>query len=120
MIDYKQISMTDVAFELMTKKKSSQDFDRLWKEVREIKGFTNEESVELKSLFYTNITLDGRFITLGENVWDLRSRHKFEDVHIDMNEIYADVEEVDEDDDSEDSFFEDDEKDADSDEEEED
>ena len=26
--------------------------------------------------YYTNITLDGRFITIGENNWDLRSRHK--------------------------------------------
>ena len=47
------------------------------------------------SLFYTNITLDGRFITVGENAWDLRSRHKFSDVHIDMNDIYSDDEEDD-------------------------
>lgn len=40
---------------------------------------------EKESLFYTNITLDGRFITVGENNWDLRSRHKFDEVHIDMN-----------------------------------
>ena len=52
------------------------------------RSLSNEES-----LFYTNITLDGRFITVGENNWDLRSRHKFSDVHIDMNDIYADDEE---------------------------
>ena len=52
-----------------------------------------EEKNEKESLFYTNITLDGRFITVGENNWDLRSRHKFDEVHIDMNDIYTDEDE---------------------------
>ena len=32
--------------------------------------------------------LDGRFVTLGENEWDLRSRHTFDKVHIDMKDVY--------------------------------
>ena len=63
---------------------------------------------ENESLFYTNITLDGRFITVGENRWDLRSRHKFDEVHIDMNDIYADDEEDTSDDDGDDGLIEDD------------
>ena len=71
----------------------------MWQEVSEIKGFNEEEKEENESLFYTNITLDGRMITVGENHWDLRSRHKFSEVHIDMNDIYNDEEtEVDEED----------------------
>lgn len=93
MIDYRQSSMVDVAFDLMTKKKKPVDFYKLWQEVSEIKGFNQEDKDENESLFYTNITLDGRFITVGENNWDLRSRHTFSEVHIDMNDIYADEEE---------------------------
>lgn len=85
-------SMVDVAYELMSKKKKAIDFYKLWKEVSEVKGYSPEECEERESLFYTNITLDGRFITVGENAWDLRSRHKFEEVHIDMNDVYADEE----------------------------
>ena len=84
---YYNMSMVDVAYELMSKKKSAVNFYKLWEEVCQMKKFDKE------SLFYTNITLDGRFITVGENNWDLRSRHKFSDVHIDMNDIYADDEE---------------------------
>ncbi len=108
MIDYKQSSMVDVAFDLMKKKKKPADFYKLWQEVSEIKGFSEVEKDENKSLFYTNITLDGRFITTGENCWDLRSRHKFDEVHIDMNDIYADEEEAEEEIEEEDGLVEDD------------
>ena len=108
MIDYRQSSMVDVAFDLMTKKKKPVDFYKLWQEVSEIKGFDEERKGENESLFYTNITLDGRFITVGENRWDLRSRHKFDEVHIDMNDIYADDEDDSSEDDADDGLVEDD------------
>ena len=108
MVDYKQSSMVDVAYGLMTKKKKPVDFYKLWQEVSEIKGFDQNNQEENVSLFYTNITLDGRFITVGENRWDLRSRHKFDEVHIDMNDIYADDEEDTSDDDGDDGLIEDD------------
>ena len=63
---------------------------------------------ENESLFYTNITLDGRLITVGENHWDLRSRHKFDEVHIDMNDIYADEEEENPEEEEDDGLVEDD------------
>ena len=95
-MDMMYLSMVDVAFELMTKKKKEIEFAKLYQEVSEIKGFTPEEAEEKMSIFYTDITLDGRFITLGENRWDLRTRHKFESVHIDMNDIYAELDDEEE------------------------
>lgn len=86
-------SMVDVAFDLMSAKKRPMAFQKLYEEVTEVKGFEQEERDDKISLFYTNITLDGRFITVGENQWDLRSRHEFSAVHIDMNDIYAEDEE---------------------------
>ena len=91
---YYNMSMVDVAYELMTKKKTAVNFYKLWNEVCQMKKFDEEKRNEKESLFYTNITLDGRFITVGENNWDLRSRHTFSEVHIDMNDIYAEEEDV--------------------------
>ena len=85
-----RLSMVDVAYELMKKKRKAVHFQKLWQEVSEIKGFSLEQQEENASLFYTSITLDGRFITVGDNNWDLRSRHKFDDANIDMNAIYSD------------------------------
>ena len=89
-------------------KKKPVDFYKLWQEVSEIKGFSEADKDENESLFYTNITLDGRLITVGENHWDLRSRHKFDEVHIDMNDIYADEEEESPEEEADDGLVEDD------------
>ena len=97
-MDYSQISMVDLAYQIMKERTQPIDFYELWSIICEKKQFTEEEIDENESNFYTNITLDGRMITTGENRWDLRVRHKFEDVHIDMNDIYNEEEASDEDD----------------------
>ncbi len=89
-------SNLDVAFELVSKKKNPIEFKKLWNEVSQIQGMSTDEANEKVGKFYTQLSLDGRFITLGENTWDLRSRYTFDKVHIDMNEVYADEVEEDE------------------------
>ena len=97
-----QKSMRDIAHELLTKKKNPVLFDKLWKEVSEILGLSEEEALEKIGTFYTHITLDGRFVLLENNTWDLRVRHKFEEITIDMNDLYdeedSDVEIIDDED----------------------
>ena len=85
-MDMMYLSMVDIAYDLMTKKKKEVEFAKLFQEVSEIKGFTPEVAEEKMSTFYTDITLDGRFITLGENRWDLRERHAVEIVLDDEDE----------------------------------
>lgn len=86
-------SKTDIAYEIIKENKGGISFKTLWQEVGKINNFYQEELDERISYFYTDLTLDGRFITLGENIWDLRENHSFEKVHIDMNEIYSESEE---------------------------
>ena len=113
--------MVQKSNELVLKKKAPVEFNKLWQEVSQIQGFSEEEANAKIGKFYTNLSLDGRFITLGENTWDLRERYVFEKVHIDMNDVYRDVEEeVDEDLESEDDEEKDYDEDLDSDEETED
>ena len=37
--------------------------------------------------------MDGRFVNLGDNQWDLRTNQTYDKVHIDMNDVYSDIEE---------------------------
>ena len=107
-------SKTDIAYRLMLKKKKERNFYELWEDVKAelAKVAAPEELENIEddiSFFYTNLTLDGRFVCVGENKWNLRERVTFDKVHIDMNEIYAEEEEIiSEDEDSKDEFITDD------------
>ena len=91
-------SKTDIAYRLMLKKKKERNFYDLWEEVKaELAKVVDPEELENIdediSFFYTNLTLDGRFVNVGDNKWNLRERVTFDKVHIDMNDIYVEDEE---------------------------
>ena len=84
-------SMVEVGYELLLKKQSPQKFSKLWSETSEILGLDASEVENYISDFYTNLTLDERFVLLEDNTWDLRERQSFDKVHIDMNDIYSEI-----------------------------
>ena len=85
-------SLLDLAYDYVKESKGSVTFKSLWKAVSKAKGYDELTANEKVSQFYTTLLLDGRFVTLGENKWDLRSRHTFDKVHIDMKDVYNEVE----------------------------
>ena len=48
---YRDMSMVDVAFELMSKKKSAVNFFKLWEEVCQMKKFDEQQQADKESLF---------------------------------------------------------------------
>ena len=90
-------SLLDYAYDYVSGRSEQSKFEDIWAYCVKEAGLSEEEAKQKVSRFYTNLMLDGRFVTLGENEWDLRVRHKFEKVHIDMSEVYSDVEAADED-----------------------
>lgn len=89
-------SLLDYGFEVLSVKKDPIKFIDLFNEVIKAAGLEDLSDAEKKvrmSKFYTQLSLDGRFITLTDNNWDLRSRHVFEQVHLDMIDAYSDEDE---------------------------
>lgn len=86
-------SMVEVGYELLEKKQGPQSFSKFWNEVSEVLGLDSDESQKYISDFYTNLSLDERFVLLENNYWDLRQRQSFDRVHIDMNDVYSEIEE---------------------------
>ncbi len=82
--------MVDIAYDLMQRKKKEIDFPKLWTEVSQIKGLSQDQADELIADFYSDMSLDDRFVILKDNKWGLRSRYKFEDVVIDTDAIMVD------------------------------
>lgn len=89
-------SMTDVAYQCLSKRKKEIDFAKLWAEVSKQMSIPEEKLRKKKSQFYSELMLDSRFASLEGNKWDLRNRRKFDEVHIDTSEITMDDEDLDE------------------------
>lgn len=96
-------SLIEYAFECVNSSKDPIAFAEIWNYTKEQAGLSEEEAQNKVARFYTNLLLDGRFVMLGDNVWDLRVRHTFDKVHIDMKDVYTEVEADSVDDDAEES-----------------
>lgn len=91
--------MIDVAYDLMKTKRKAVVFIKLWQEVCQVMAFTKEQEEENIAQFYSDLSLDDRFVTVGGNKWDLKERHTYKEVVVDTEEII-----IDENDDESDEF----------------
>lgn len=89
-------SMTDVAFQCLSKRKREIEFIKLWQDVSKQMKFPEEKLKKKKSQFYSELMLDSRFASLEGNKWDLRNRRKFDEVHVDTSDIVMEDDEIDE------------------------
>lgn len=88
----KNKSMLESAFEAINKAPGAMAFTSIYAEVQKDLEMSEEEAASKIGEFYTDLTLDGRFVILTDNNWDLRSRHTYDKVHMDMNEVYSEIE----------------------------
>lgn len=90
-------SLVEYAFDVLSSRNEQVKFRVLFEEVAKLAGLDMADpSIKSKmSKLYTQLSLDGRFVTLTDNKWDLRANHKYEDVHIDMEDAYSDDYEAD-------------------------
>lgn len=85
-------SMIDVAYDLMSTKRKAVVFLKLWEEVCQIMAFTKQQEEDNIAQFYSDLSLDDRFVNVGENKWDLRERRTYHEVVVDTEEILIDEE----------------------------
>ncbi len=90
-------SLIELAYEFVSRSPKQVPFKEIWEYVKANCGLSEEDANKKVGQFFTNMMLDGRFVTLGENEWDLRERHTFDKVHIDMKDVYSDVQTSDDD-----------------------
>ncbi|QOY37265.1 DNA-directed RNA polymerase subunit delta [Anaerobacillus isosaccharinicus] len=76
--EIKEMSMVEIAFELMQDEKQPFVYGDLVKRVAEIKGMSENEVLDRIAYLYTDLNVDGRFICLGENRWGLRTWYPYE------------------------------------------
>ncbi len=70
--ELQEMSLIEIAFELLKEKKQPVSFKELMDEITELRGLTEDEVRARIAQFYTDLNIDGRFMTIGENRWGLR------------------------------------------------
>ncbi len=83
-------SMCNVAYDILKEVNEKVSFNALWETVCHKLGIEGEDKVNLISNFYTQLTLDGRFMVLEGNYWDLRANHTFDEFAEDSYDFYTD------------------------------
>jgi DNA-directed RNA polymerase subunit delta len=65
-------SMLELASLVLRDANKALEFNELYDKVSETKGFNKKEKEERIGQFYTEINVDGRFMTTGSNIWGLK------------------------------------------------
>ncbi|WP_319830096.1 DNA-directed RNA polymerase subunit delta [Bacillus solitudinis] len=112
--ELQELSMVEVAFSIMVEERKPFDYHELVKRVAEIRGMTKEQLNNRIAFLYTDLNIDGRFLTLGDNQWGLKSWYPLEQAEEEITapvkprkKVKADIDDLDDDFDDVDDEFED-------------
>ncbi|MEW6978928.1 DNA-directed RNA polymerase subunit delta [Bacillus pumilus] len=69
----KQMSLVELAYEIFRDSKTPITFSELIDEMIRLQGIQKSDLDDQLAQFYTDLNIDGRFISLGDQRWGLRS-----------------------------------------------
>ena len=78
--DKSELSMVEVAHAILAHHGEAMAFVDLTNEIQQYLGKSDEEIRERLAQFYTDLNVDGSFISLGDNTWGLRAWYPFESI----------------------------------------
>lgn len=93
-VDRNELSMIEVAHAILEDRGERMAFADIVNEVQKYLNKSDEEIRQRLPQFYTDMNTDGRFISMGENVWALRTWFKFEAVDEEVDHPEDDGDEV--------------------------
>ncbi|WP_318530875.1 DNA-directed RNA polymerase subunit delta [Lacticaseibacillus daqingensis] len=80
-----ELSMIEVARAILEEKGDTMAFVDIVNEIQTYLGKRDEEVRDRLPQFYTDLNVDGSFISLGDNVWGLREWYPYESVDEEVN-----------------------------------
>ena len=92
----KRRALIDIAYDVLSKKRKPMPFKNLWLETIESANLKQDEAQGQIGQFYSDMSLDSRFVSLSENKWDLKKRYKFEETYVVLDDLDTDEDEMDE------------------------
>ncbi|MFD2761035.1 DNA-directed RNA polymerase subunit delta [Lentibacillus juripiscarius] len=78
-------SMLEIANEILLEEHKAMDFNELYDKTAAFKGFTDEQKQEFIAQFYTDLTVDGRFLMAGSGIWGLKRWYPVDQMDEEVN-----------------------------------
>lgn len=79
-----ETAMVDLAYDLLAEEKKAMHFSELFNIISEVKGLTKDEQNKLIVQFYTDLNVEGKIISVGQNMWGLKTWYPFEQIEDDI------------------------------------
>ncbi|MCQ9210203.1 DNA-directed RNA polymerase subunit delta [Granulicatella seriolae] len=79
-INKKELSMIEVAHAILEQTNDVLEFNQLLVDIQEYLELTDDELEAKMTNFYTDLNIDGSFISLGDNRWGLRSWYPIDSI----------------------------------------
>lgn len=70
--ELEKMSMIELANAVLLDEKKAMNFKDIFEQVAKVKELSKEEKQNGISQFYTDLNVDGRFLTIGSNMWGLK------------------------------------------------
>ncbi|MGP4069350.1 DNA-directed RNA polymerase subunit delta [Halobacillus sp. B29] len=67
-----ETSMIELATIILEEEREAIDFNEIFHRIAKLKGFTEAEKEQYIAQFYTDMNIDGGFMTIGTNRWGLK------------------------------------------------
>ncbi|CAI2566959.1 DNA-directed RNA polymerase subunit delta [Apilactobacillus kunkeei] len=91
--DKKELSMVEVAHAILSERGEVMAFADIANEIQKYLGDSDEEIRKRLVQFYTDMNVDGSFISLGDNLWGLRTWYPYDS--IDEATVHPEDEDID-------------------------
>lgn len=78
--DLAGMAMVEIANIILEDANKAIDFREIYSKLAEFKGYTEEQKHDFFAQFYTDLNIDGRFMTLGSDKWGLKRWYPVEQI----------------------------------------
>src|SRR5690606_15571821 len=79
------MAMVEIGMHILEDTNKPMDFRELFNRIAELKGISEADKDEHLSQFYTDLNIDGRFMTKGSNLWGLKKWYPVEEIDEDIS-----------------------------------
>ncbi|AOZ89000.1 DNA-directed RNA polymerase subunit delta [Bacillus xiamenensis] len=83
----KQMSLVELAYEIFRDSKKPVTFSELIDEIVRLQGIQKSDLDDRLAQFYTDLNIDGRFISLGDQRWGLRSWYPVDQIEEEVQPV---------------------------------